>query len=207
MKLIISLLIPIFMSGCAVAPLLTQKSGRSLGKNNWVTELSVLPSLGASLNYGVTEDLDIGVLIESQLGTVYSLYGKYSFVNNEKKWSVALGGGAFMGVGFGESSGFFLGPIVSYKADSVEPYLNLRYNYVSWKPGILTSDEQSDSLIKLSDWLSDINFSYVQADFGINFWVSEKFAITPNGKAWIFFDDEVSTTSGIIPGISFLIKF
>ncbi|MCB0377760.1 MAG: hypothetical protein KDD33_04645 [Bdellovibrionales bacterium] len=192
-----------FTTGCALAPMTTTKNGRTVGKGKWEIDGNVLPAVGLSVSRGLTDNFDAGILIERNFGMVYSAWGKYSFINQAQGWSLAAYGGAFYGSGFGNSDGFFLGPVTSYRKNWFEVYLSARYSYVTWRAGSLTTDEQDDSIFDFVSW-NDITFNYVQADLGFNFWTSDTFAINVHGKSMISMDKDVTFTTSVIPGFALI---
>ncbi|MEO0336976.1 MAG: hypothetical protein AAF202_11305 [Pseudomonadota bacterium] len=196
-----------FVSGCAVAPFMTPKSGQSLGKGNWQVDASVLPVPGAMVSAGITENLDAGAIYEVQFGSVISAFGKYSFVNNKTGWATSLYAGAFTGASVGTTNGYYVGPVISYKTKSVEPYLSVRYSYVRWDLDGATDDEVDDSILELDTLDTEITFGYIQTDFGVSFWVNKGFGINVHGKLWTVFDDKVEVSSSVMPGVSFLFNF
>jgi hypothetical protein len=193
--------------GCAVAPFMTPKSGHSIGKGNWQVDASVLPVPGAMVAAGVTEDLDAGLIYEVQFGSVISLFGKYSLFNNKSGWATSLYAGAFTAASVGSTNGYYVGPIVSYKNETFEPYLSIRYSWVKWDLDDVTEDQVEDSIIEIDEFFPEITFAYIQTDFGINFWVRKDLGINVHGKLWTVFDDNVSVTSTVMPGVSFLFNF
>ena len=182
------------------------RSARSLGEDNWGIGAGISPTLSVEGGYGVSQDLDVGVLLEYQFGFVASVFTKYSFINRDEGFSLAGYAGAFTGGSFATTRGFYAGPLLSYRRKWFEPYLLMRYTYVHWEAGDLSSDEQQDSFIDLVSW-EDTSFNYLQTDLGINFWTSPTFAIVPSAKIFTFFGRNVETDTSVIPGLSFTFLF
>lgn len=145
-KTLFTLTLSVFFISCAMAPLTTPKTARSLGEGNWEIDLGATPSY-LSVNRGFSENLDMGLTVENQLGLVFELSGKSAFINrSEEGYSLALFGGVFTGDTLGgNSSEFRLGPVLSYKSGWWEPYLVLTYNLGQWEWEGLTKDEDSKS--------------------------------------------------------------
>ena len=201
------LFIVLGLSACAVAPFTTPKSGHSLGKGNWQVDASVLPVPGALVAAGVTDDFDAGVLYEVQFGSVISAFGKYSLVNNRTGWATSLYAGAFTAASVGTTNGYYVGPVISYKTKTVEPYISIRYSWVKWDLDGATEDDVADSIITIDTFEPEITFAYVQTDFGFNFWVKESFGVNVHGKLWTVFDDNIAVSSTVMPGVAFLFNF
>lgn len=205
-KIFISSVLLSTITACAIGPMLAPNSGRSLGKGKVSLEGSVLPTLAVNLGYGITENLDAGVLVEQQFGPVGALWSKYSFLNQQGGWSIAGYGGVHAGKAFVSSSGFFAGPVISYRHPGIEPYVSLRFTRVKWDASELSLSEQDDAWVELTTW-DDIYFSYIQTDIGVNFWPSEKVGINLHGKIFTFLDDEISSSGTVVPGFSFIFLF
>ena len=195
------------ISACSLAPFTTHTSGRSIGDAHWQINTSLLPTLGLSIGRGISDDFYAGVTAEYQLGIVTSLWGKYSFINSPQDFAFALGAGYFQGASLGDSSGYYIGPVVSYAFSRVELYAALRYNQVEWKAGSLTTDEQDQALIELIDWV-DSRFAYLQTDVGLNFWAKKSLGINLNLKFLSFLNNsDIATTNSLLPGFSFIFAF
>jgi hypothetical protein len=181
-------LIAIF-AGCSVAPMNTATTARTLGTdNNQVT--GSFPVVGVKYERGINDRFDLGVGLESQMGTVAHVFGKYSIENKgEKGVSSAAIFGAGYGTGAGDSKSAYLGPIVSYRDDVFEVFGVYKISYVHWDFAGLSSDDKDD-LISVPS--SESNFVYHEMDFGISI-VQEKWLATVGGKVF-FFPDSTSST-------------
>ena len=207
MRFFFALISAFFISGCALAPLMAPKTARPLGEGNWSVEGDLMPSIGINVGRGFTERFDAGILVETQLGTVASIWGKYAFIDGGMdKTSLAFHGGAFVGSSFGTSDGFFIGPIVSHRFGSLEISAGVRYNYVTWRAGDLTTEEQDDSIFDFISW-GDITLNYIQTDIAFTFWTSDSFAISISGKNLSAIGDGVTVGSGVLPGFGLIYKW
>lgn len=121
MRYIIAIIL-LLASGCAVGPLVVHESARTAGEGNH----EILVGSGTHVfngkwNYGLKENLDIGLQIEA-----FSVGGKlkYAFINNlERGFSLA---GA---IGLGESLGgehYYSDLSASYLTKIFEPYIAAR---------------------------------------------------------------------------------
>lgn len=195
------------LANCSFAPLTTPTSGRSLGEGNFQINASILPTLGATVSYGITENWDAGAIVEQQFGTVLSAYGKYSFINNSEGFAMSAYGGAFTGSGFGSSSGFYLAPIVSHKKDWFEIYLSTRFSNVRWDVASITQSDFDDSNYTIKTTDASFTFNYLQTDLGFNFIFSEGFSWNLHAKHFTFFSDDIESSNDIAPGTALLFNF
>ena len=199
-------LLAFLVSGCTLAPIMSPHSGKSLGKGNWEVAGDLIPSRGISGGYGITDSWDVGFLVEGQLGVVTAMWTKYAFTN-ENSWNWALYGGLFQGAGIGTTtSGYMIGPIVSYRKGWFEPSLALRYNYVKADFTGYDSEEDDDFLFT-PDFLGDIDYDYVQLDIGLTFWTSESFALRVTFKSFLGVGGEVTSSSSLAPGFGMHYQF
>ena len=168
------LLIIIFLlsSGCSFAPLHSSKTASTVGDGEHGIFFGA--PYGIDYNYGLSENLDIGLAVEQQFQPVYSTYLKYSLKNDPKGHSFALIGGAFKGNGdensFGddtEISGGYFGAVYSKRLRKVEFNLSARYNRVKWENQGVDANN-NDYMDIFFDNLSDTEFDYYQLNPGIN---------------------------------------
>ena len=191
------------LSSCSLAPFNTVKTARTLGDGNWEIDTGFSPALYFTTSRGFSDDFDAGVMVERQFFPVFGLFGKYSFLNKkDDEFSASVYGGGFLGVDVVESSGFFLGPVLSYKASWFEPYIVIKYNWVKWKGQDLNGDEKDDLFVDLFRF-DDIEFSYMQYVLGFNFWCTEGFALNINAKYFSFFGSDVSDDADALFGFGF----
>ena len=129
--LVLSALFFLITSACAIAPLTEEHTAKSLGKGN--NEWGAQYGLGTSIAYkrGLSEKLDLGVVLEYQAptgGFLYALSGKYQLANGARPLSL-IGN-----IGAGTSSTFgSLGVI--YDVVHLKKYIlsfNVRYNIFKW---------------------------------------------------------------------------
>lgn len=134
----------LLLSGCIMSPLSSDTTARSLGQGNWSTTGGVIfPGVVAGYvrqGYGATDNLDVGVVGEAGINNLVGGWGQYSILNQPEGLSVAIDGGAGGGQAKGQlytdvnqtTTGYYgyVGPIVSYKTEYLEPYLAARVNYL-----------------------------------------------------------------------------
>lgn len=125
-----------FLLQSCFAPLSNDYTARTVGKNKWDASAGIsVATIGSGayqpyvrINYGLTDNLDVGVIGETgNLETAVGLRGKYAFMNNPEGFSWGLVGSA----GYAEGIYAYGGPIASYKINWWEPYGIARINYNS----------------------------------------------------------------------------
>ena len=194
------LMIFFIIQGCSLAPIVSEKTARTLGSENWEINTGVSPAYNAWIGRGITENLDFNFNVESQIGTVFSLGGKFSFIQNPEGLSLAAMGGFFKGA---NSTGYYAGPIFSYKAGWLELYVLAKYNNVSWEA---TSDTADDDVLFDFSLNKNVDFDYWMAVAGANFWISEAVGLNINGKKFLS-SDTSSKGDEIVPSANFLFRF
>ncbi|MCB9060499.1 MAG: hypothetical protein H6622_03135 [Halobacteriovoraceae bacterium] len=203
------LFILFFISSCSLAPYTSTKTARTLGEGNWEIDTGFSPALYLGTSIGVSENLDVSFLIEAQAAPVIGLSGKYALLNSQDEgFSFSGLGGVFLGIDVVESSGFFIGPVLSYKVDWFETYIVTRYNWVKWKGKNLNSDQRDELFIDFINF-DNIELSYMQYTFGFNFWFDQKIALNINAKYIKFFGNDVSNNDkeSLLPGVGFIFRF
>lgn len=156
-----------FISSCSLAPFSSTNTGRSYGAGKTSFEVGNSASnYYLRLGHGLSENFDIGYLIEFGLFSTSGIFTKYSFLNNDTGLAIAaeLGYG-----GAGKSEYWYLGSTVSYKlGKSLEFYLNPRWNQVN-----VDSDDYNlgDDLGGISFDSLDVNYLYLA--MGMNVWFSQ----------------------------------
>ncbi len=183
--------------GCALAPIYTPTTGRSLGKGKNMVGLVPLYAPSATYAAGVTEDLDVGGTLEANVAWNASVFAKYAFVNQKDGFGVSWYGGIFKSFDALSSFGFFTGPIFSYRIDWFEPFGAVRYNYVQWNQTRLTTDKQDSILNNIT--VGAGNFNYMQYTLGANFWFRPEFALALSAHMF--------GGGGVIPQIALIFGF
>lgn len=178
-----SLLVVIFLSGCAFGPLVNHESARSVGKSNHEIMGSVgSPGYAFKWTYGATENLDLGVQWESlSLG----IRAKYSFLNQTEGWSFAgaLGTGASTG-----GSHNYGDLISSYASGAWEPYGTLRAVHVTTDP----MDFRNADTGNLVFTVDRSQYTYGQFFLGTRYWFNPNWLMSAEAS-WLF-----SITPGIV---------
>ena len=189
-KLTVLAVVVQLLIGCAVAPLSSPSTARSLGGGEPNLMINLVPA-GVDWSIGVSSDIDVGLGAESQIAPLVYSWAKYSVVNRPEKGAVALLGGVFYSEGIENSTGqgYYLGPIFSYKAGKAEWYLVPRYNRVNWAAGGGAASSADGSFSFVLEPIDGV-FDYFQVNAGLNLWFSEKFGMNvsalclkPSGQA------------------------
>lgn len=187
------LVLLLLLTSCSIAPMMTTRNARTLGEGNNKMQVSPgFPVLGVSYERGLTENWDMGLAAELQLGTVYSAFTKYAFINSEDGFSLAASAGGFYGNSIADvdSRGFYVGPVASWRKDWFEVFLFPRYNYVHWEGfDVETNSSDTDELFfDLKPNGTSYSFRYMQFDLGFNFYTGSRFHFGL-GASYIYFLD------------------
>jgi len=165
----------LFITGCALAPLSSSFEGRSMGKGKVGVDIGASPIGNGyptfKFTYGLASKLDIGLQYEAfSMG----LFGKYSFINHPTQgFSLA---GLFSAGKTTNGSYSYIGPVLSYKSKTFEPYFVARLNVVQY------DEDDIGSGITISSG----KYTYLQMTGGSVIWLSRK----------IGFNFEISTFGG-----------
>ncbi|EQC46964.1 putative lipoprotein [Bacteriovorax sp. BSW11_IV] len=198
---LVSLLFLFFLASCALNPIYTPKSAQSVGKDQNQIDFGLSSAPYFVYQRGLSENFDLGGVVELQVFPVVSLFGKYSFINNGKGFSLAGLAGVSKGFDVGDARGFYAGPLVSYKGTTFESYFGARYNYVDWDKLDLGSEDGDDLFF---DDVDLGHVQYIQGNLGATYWSSETFGV--NIDFVYFYTLEVQSSSGNI-GLNFLVKY
>tara|TARA_B100001971_G_C18268010_1_gene596209 strand:+ start:48511 stop:49110 length:600 start_codon:yes stop_codon:yes gene_type:complete len=167
LKNIILLLGLLFLTSCSLAPFNATNSGKSLGAGNVATEFG-----NANSNYfmkasaGISEDLDLGYVMEFGEFSTSALLAKYSFLNNETGPSVA----GELAYGSSETTNFYyLGVIGSIAFnEAFEVFANVRFNSVNTDEGDV---EIGDSVGNIE--VEKEEMTYLYGAVGFNIWFNK----------------------------------
>ena len=164
LKTLVLVVILAGLSGC-VAPLTSNFTARTLGKGKIGFDAGAIGlgdgAVGAlKLTYGIAADLDLGMQLEH---SCVGLFGKYAIRNpRENGFAIAT----LFGLGITMSGTYaYTGPVLSFKMNSLEPYIVGRYNYVHYQGMAGTWSGVA---------LGSENHSYFQLTVGNIFWLSRK---------------------------------
>ena len=177
-----SLVCVIFMSGCAIGPLVSHETARTVGDSNH----ELIGGLGQAglifkWNYGFNENLDLGLHLES---LSMGIRAKYAFINaRESGWSLA----AAFGTGGSSNGTHYYGDIIgSYLTGSWEPYSTIRIVHVK-NNAFDAKDEKTGQVI--------FSFSKFEYDYG-HFFLGTRYWFNTH---WLI-SLEASTLFTFLPG-------
>lgn len=195
--LLVLLITATIIQGCAVAPVQSYNSAKSLGYGNNDIRLSgSMPAL--SYDRGVTENLDIGFGIENQDFWLAMIRGKYSILNQKNGLSFAVTGGLGYAADMGDSKSAYVGPILSYfNRSGTEFFVGYRLNYVHYSNNF----KDVDTADIFSFFFREKNIYYTQLDLGVTFH-GQKFYTTVGGKFLTAYGEHE-----FLPIVDFGIKF
>jgi len=210
------------LAGCAVAPFATEHSASPLGEGRNALDTGFSPAPYAQFSRGVTPEIDLGGGVEVQFG--YSIYawGKFNLLTPPpgapgKKivgrsrtestpgegFSIAAVGGGGIGASVIDTMFVFLGPIASYRKDSLEFYLHPRLNYLQYEKFDATDDDGEDEVT--DGFKADGgSFTYVQISAGAQVFVSPQIGL---GISGLMFPPAPGQGWDVAPGLNALFRF
>ncbi len=202
MKLTLLFALTLFGS-CALAPMMSHRSAQTIGKDkNRIQASPGISVLGVSYERGLSENWDLGVSLEQQLGFVSSVYSKYALINQDQGFSWALSGGGFVGSSIANTSGAYGGSVVSWKKDKIEFFIFPRLNHVNWHGANLSSNENDQILVDFINSAANITLNYVQVSAGFNFYSSGSFNMGFGASYFNFLDNKnLSSSDAWLPEI------
>lgn len=186
-------------SGCAIGPLVLHESARTVGNSN----SEIIGGYGQAggvfkWNYGLTDNLDIGVHWESlSLG----VRAKYAFINSKSSgWSMASAIGT--GRSFGGSH-YYADLILSHFSGSWEPYSALRFVHVKNDPLEFKNKDTGavDFTIKGSE------YDYGQIILGSRYWFDKSWLFSLEASTFTTLSSEFIVDTGLIVGGAFGYRF
>jgi hypothetical protein len=188
------------LSGCAVGPLANHETGRTVGISNH--ELMGGYNQGGYVlkwNYGLTENLDLGLHWES-LST--GIRSKYAFVNNQEGWSLA----SALGAGISLTGSHYYGDLVgSYLIGSWEPYGTLRLVHVrndSWDSNV---DDDDSGLLNFT--IPSIQYNYGQIFLGTRYWITPHWLFSLEASSFFSMSSGLEFDNSVLVGGSFGYRF
>ncbi len=177
------LLLVSFTTSCAVGPLVFHETARTVGfTNHELIGGAGQAGLVFKWNYGLTENLDLGIQFESlSLG----IRAKYAFINGgENDFSLA----SAVGTGFSIGGSHYYGDLIgSYFFEKWEPYMGLRLVHAK-----NDNKEIKTNSSALNFTIEETQYNYGQITFGTKYWFSKSWMLSVEGSS-IF-----STSSGLL---------
>lgn len=190
-KILSTIVIASALSGCVMAPLSSDYTARSNGAGNWSTNAGFMANAGtayARQSYGIGENFNVGGVIETGNNNIIGVNAKYAFINQSEGPALALlggfGGGRVHGSDApGESRTtnglyFDVGPIVSYRANHLEPYASVVFDYLHLSNHIKF---KSGGVNFMNDDVRN-NAKYGKLTAGTNVWFNNNLGLTLNAN-------------------------
>jgi hypothetical protein len=186
------------LSGCAVGPLVSHETARTVGDSNH----ELIGGYGMAgyvvkWDYGLTKNLDLGLHWES---LSIGLRAKYAFINNREGWSFATALGAGASVGGSHYYGDIIG---SYLAGSWEPYGTLRLVHVKTDP--LEFKDKDTGEIDFT--VPSAEYDYGQFILGTRYWISAHWLLSLEASSLFAVSSGLKIGSGVLVGGSFGYRF
>ena len=178
-------------SGCAFGPLVSHETARTVGNSNHELIGGYgMAGLIFKWNYGLTENLDLGLHSESlSLG----IRAKYAFINRTVGWSFATAFGT--GISLPDASHFYGDLIGSYMTGAWEPYSTLRLVHV--KNNSLDFKDQKTGQVNFT--VPSSEYDYGQFILGTRYWFSPHWLFSLEASSFF------SATSGFKFGNNLLV--
>ncbi len=187
------------ISGCSLAPFSSGHSAHTIEKNTLAIQGGLAANTAtipyARAGFGVSQNLELGLVSEYHLDPVIGLVAKYAFLNNQKQGmsfsvesSVGGGGGVSILKGKSKSTYAYTGPIIGYKKNKWDTYLSGRYSHVFTH----ASDRENDKeLFGSKDLFNRATVKYGMVTLGNTYWItkSENFGLNINAN-YLFGDIE-----------------
>lgn len=168
----------VLFSGCAVGPLVSHETARTVGSGNSELILGYgQASYVVKFNLGLMESLDLGVQVE-ELSIGARL--KYAFINQRENGfslAAAVGAGASLG-----GNHYYGDLLASYLAGSWEPYATFRFVHV-------VTDELKSNDGFLDFTVRSMKYNYSQIMFGTRYWLSEHWLLSLEISTLLASDD------------------
>lgn len=182
MRNILVLLLATFSLGCAIGPLVSHETARTVGDSNH----ELVGGYGHAgilfkWNYGLSENWDLGFHLESLSMGVRT---KYAFINNSSGWSAATAFGTGASLGGSYVNLDFMG---SYVTGAWEPYGTLRLVRASFESTEFSDAETGDIIFTVPV----SSYDYGQFIVGTRYWFSQNWLLSLEGSSLF------STTKGV----------
>lgn len=187
-----------FLSGCAVGPLVSHETARTVGDGNH----ELVGGFGQAgyafkWNYGLSDNLDLGLHYES---LSIGLRSKYVFIKDEDNWSVAgaLGTGASVG-----GSHYYGDVIASYLTGAWEPYGTIRIVHVKNDP----SEFRNTDTGQVAFTIDRIEYDYGQLMLGTRYWFDTNWLFSVEASTLFALSSGFKVDNAFILGAAFGYRF
>jgi hypothetical protein len=193
------LLLALMTQACSLAPFSASTSGRSYGAGKMQSEFG-----NANGNYfikvggGLSQNLDVGYLMEFGAMSTSGIFTKYSFLNNAQGPSLAME----LAYGGTDTTTYYYGGVVASLAfnKNLEIFINPRINYVETDATDIDLGKEYGNLV-----LNEFKVTYLQVSYGLNLWFTGNVGLSLYG-IW-FKGQEIQTVSEQSYGATMLFNF
>lgn len=191
-------LFSVFLSGCAVGPLVSHETARTVGSSKH----EVIGGYGQAgfvikWNYGLTENLDFGLHWES---LSVGVRAKYALINNNSGWSLASALGTGSSFGGNHYYGDFIG---SYLTGSWEPYGTVRAVLVKNDP-LEFKDKDTG---QVSFTIDKSEYVYGQFILGTRYWFNSNWLFSIEASSLFPISSGFKVEKNVFAGASFGYRF
>lgn len=188
----------VFLSGCAVGPLVSHETARTVGNSNHEL-IGGYGQAGYILkwNYGLTENLDLGLHWES---LSIGIRAKYAFINNKSGLSLASAIGTGASIGGSHYYGDF---ISSYLTGSWEPYGTVRIVHVKNDPLEFKNKDTG----QVSFTIDKSEYDYGQFILGTRYWFSNHWLFSVEASSLFTISSGFKAGNSVFGGASFGYRF
>ncbi len=181
----------VFLSSCAIGPLVSHDTARTVGKSNHEL-IGGYGDAGYAFkwNYGLNDNLDFGLHLES---LSIGLRAKYAFINNKEGWSFATA----LGTGSSLGGSHYYGDIVgSYLVGSWEPYGTIRLVHVTTDPLELKDTDTG----QINFVVASSEYNYGQFMIGTRYWLNQNWLLSVEASSLFTDSSDFDISKGIIAG-------
>lgn len=193
-----SLSLLFFLTSCAVGPLVSHETARTVGDNKHEF-VGSYGDAGVALkwNYGLTKNFDFGIQWES---LSMGIRAKYAFLNYSEGFSMAIAGGT----GFSAGGDHYYGDLMlSYRSGFWEPYITGRIVHVDTDP----QEFDGDTSWGIQFDIDSMSYEYGQFIIGSRFWFNENFMFSVEGSTFFGFDSGFTSSQNYLFSGALGLKF
>ncbi len=201
---ILFLVLALYLSSCAFAPMNSSKTARSIPKDETIVDFGFSPFPYGTISSGLAPKLTLSGSIEQQLFPLVAAALRYSFIDRSQGFSLAFELGTSLGMGIAKSYSGFGGPIFSWRKDWLETYFYPKFTFVSLDKLELSSEDKDHLFV---DSISAGEVSYLLNALGATWWVKPKIGLNLEIKYMVLLSEPGEVRHDIIPSIGFMIGF
>lgn len=188
----------LLLTSCAIGPLVSHETARSVGDSKHEL-VGGYGSGGVALkwNYGLSKNLDLGLQMESHS---MGIRAKYAFINASEGLSLAAAVGTGLSIGGSHSYGDIL---ASFRNGNWEPYTTLRMVHVRTDP----VDFKDEDTGRFDFKVDSINYNYGQVMVGTRYWFNSHWLLSVEGSTLFSASSGLSLANTFLLGAAFGYRF